>query len=74
MGDHSIAPCEKTSSPRQLSVDVTILTPNLKYITLVITGDESEAAFIVDMMENAQEYMDLIRGERMGCCPPGVSH
>lgn len=64
---------EKNSS-RSLSLDRTILSPDGIAISIVVTSDPSQAGWLLDLLENAEEYFDWIQQARMGNTPEGIFH
>jgi hypothetical protein len=72
MADPSPVLCVKNSE--LCSVDMTVWSPDGKPLSIVISGDPDQIGFMTDLLENAEEYLGWLMGERMGSCPPGVSH
>lgn len=73
MADPLAESLEKNCS-RSLTLDIHLTSPDGKALTMVITGDEDQAGFMLDLLENAEEYLQWIQTGRMGDTPPGIFH
>jgi hypothetical protein len=59
---------------RTITVEVRLLSPEGTPLEVTISGRESDSALLADLAENAEEYLDWIRAERMGAEVNGWRH
>ena len=66
--------CSEKNCSRSLTLDIQLISPDGKPLSMVITGDEDQSGFMLDLLENAEEYLQWLVGARMGEPTTGSFH
>jgi hypothetical protein len=56
---------------RTITVEVRLLSPEGTPLEVTISGRESDSALLADLAENAEEYLDWVKSERLGVISNG---
>lgn len=65
---------ESSSSVRTISLTKTFLSPAGKPLTVVVMGEESEATFALEILDNTEEYLQWQKAEILGTSVNGWEH